>query len=283
MKKTFSLAYSPCPNDTFIFHAMTHGLVDTCGLSFKPFLDDVETLNSMALKGTPDITKLSTAAFAHLMDRYAMLYSGSALGRGCGPLIVKRTGVSSGLLPESRIAVPGVMTTAFSLLSFYLGKRPDSIPMSFERIMPAVANGDFDFGVIIHEGRFTYSRYGLEIVEDLGQWWESFTGLPIPLGCIAVKRELADEYAAQIDGIIEKSILYAYDNPDASVNYIKQHAQELDDPVIRQHINLYVNDFSVKLGQDGLKAVEVFIGMGEERGFWESGKEIFYRDERMRD
>lgn len=268
MKKALSLGYSPCPNDTFIFHAMTHGLVETNGILFSPFLDDVETLNQKAFNGVYDITKLSTAAFAHLKEKYSMLHSGSALGRGCGPLIVKRSGVSDDLLPCSRIAVPGHMTTAFSLLSFYLGKRPDSVAMGFERIMPAVARGDFDFGVIIHEGRFTYAAHGLEIVADLGQWWEKHTGLPIPLGCIAVKKELAGDYAEKVDGIIEKSILHAFGNPVDSRKYIKSHAQELEDEVIDQHIRLYVNDFSVRLGKEGERAVEVFLKMGEENGFW---------------
>lgn len=278
MEKNFTLAYSPCPNDTFIFHAMTHGLIDTRGVSFSPFLDDVESLNQKAAKGLYDITKLSTAAFAHLRNRYAMLYSGSALGRGCGPLIVKRKGVSDELLLSSKIAVPGHMTTAFSLLSFYIGKRPDSIAMSFEKIMPAVARGDFDYGVIIHEGRFTYASHGLEIVQDLGLWWESFTGLPIPLGCIAIKRELADEYAHKVDRIIEKSILHAFEKPDDSRPYIKNHAQELEDSVIDQHISLYVNDFSARLGDDGKSAVETFIRMGEEKGFWpEFSGDYFYQ------
>jgi len=278
MKKDFTLSYSPCPNDTFIFHAMTHGLIDTEGFSFTPFLEDVETLNQMAAKGASDITKLSTAAFAHLRDRYAMLFSGSALGRGCGPLIVKRSGVETDCLGTSRIAVPGLMTTAFSLLSFYLGKRPESVVMRFDRIMPALASGELDFGVIIHEGRFTYASHGLELVADLGEWWESYTGLPIPLGCIAIKRELAEEYAAVIDRIIEKSIIHAFEHPEASKAYIKKHVQELGDSVIEQHIKLYVNDFSIRLGDDGKNAVETFLSMGEEKGFWQQSSDyIFYK------
>lgn len=278
MKKEFTLSYSPCPNDTFIFHAMTHGLINTEGFSFKPFLEDVETLNQMALKGQSDITKLSTAAFAHLRDRYTMLFSGSALGRGCGPLIVKRPGVDSARLASSKIAVPGLMTTAFSLLSFYLGKKPEPVVMSFERIMPALVSGEFDFGLIIHEGRFTYASHGLELVADLGEWWESYTGLAIPLGCIAIKRELAQEYAATIDRIIAKSITHAFANPQDSRAYIRKHAQELNDSVTEKHINLYVNDFSIRLGDDGKKAVETFLGMGEENGFWQrSSDQIFYK------
>ena len=277
MKKNITISYSPCPNDTFIFHAMTHGFIDTEGLSFTPFLDDVETLNQMAAKGMSDITKLSTAAFAHLSDRYSMLFSGSALGRGCGPLIVKRPGVDTARLAHSKIVVPGLMTTAFSLLSFYLGKKPEPVVMSFDRIMPAMASGEFDFGLIIHEGRFTYASLGLKLVADLGEWWESYTGLPIPLGCIAIKRELAGEYGATIDRIIEKSINHAFANPEDSMPYIREHAQELDDSVIAQHIKLYVNDFSIRLGDDGKKAVETFLSMGEEKGFWQrSSGQIFY-------
>lgn len=276
--KKFTISYSPCPNDTFIFHAMTHGLIDTEGLSFAPFLEDVETLNQMAAKGVSDITKLSMAAFAHLSGRYSMLFSGSALGRGCGPLIVKRPGVDTARLASSKIAVPGLMTTAFSLLSFYLGKKPEAAVMSFDRIMPAMASGEFDFGLIIHEGRFTYASLGLELVADLGEWWESYTGLPIPLGCIAIKRELAGEYAAIIDRIIEKSIAHAFANPEDSKAYIREHAQELDDSVIAQHIKLYVNDFSIRLGDDGIKAVETFFRMGQDKGFWQrSSDQIFYK------
>lgn len=278
MKKEFTLSYSPCPNDTFIFHAMTQGLINTEGFSFKPFLEDVETLNQMALKGQSDITKLSTAAFAHLRDRYTMLFSGSALGRGCGPLIVKRPGVDTARLSSSKIAVPGLMTTAFSLLSFYLGKKPEPVVMSFERIMPAMASGEFDFGLIIHEGRFTYASLGLELVADLGEWWELYTGLPISLGCIAIKRELAGEYADVVDRIIEKSIIHAFANPEDSMPYIREHAQELDGSVISQHIKLYVNDFSMRLGDDGTKAVETFLSMGEDNGFWQrSSDRIFYK------
>lgn len=269
MKNELTLSYSPCPNDTFIFHAMTHCLIDTEGLSFRVIHEDVETLNQNAVKGRYDITKLSTAAYAHLRGRYALLNSGAALGRGCGPLIVKRKGVDPEKIEKSEIAVPGLMTTAFALLSFYLGKKPETSVMGFEKIMPAIISGVVDFGVIIHEGRFTYKAAGLELVADLGEWWEKKIGLPIPLGCIAISKDLEIDYADKISRIIERSIRHAFENPDASMQYIKMHAQELEDSVIEQHIRLYVNDFSLGLGDEGLRAIDAFVDKGRDVGFWD--------------
>ncbi len=282
MNETVSLAYSTCPNDTYIFHGMTHQLSDTLGLTFAPYLDDVESLNTKAQTATFDVTKLSYAAFGHVRDTYALLKSGSALGRGCGPLLVAKPGMRLSQLDTARIAVPGHMTTANLLLSLYTGKKLDTIPMTFDKIMPSLSENKVDCGVIIHEGRFTYTNFGLTQLVDLGAWWEESTGLPIPLGGIAVKRALGKEISetnisATIDTAIVNSIQYARNNPDAAKKYIKQHAMELDDDVISQHIKLYVNEFSLQLGDAGEAAIVCLFEKAEAAGFFPSSeKSLFY-------
>lgn len=261
-----SLAYSTCPNDTFIFHALTHGLVDSGGLSFDVILKDVEALNTDAKNGLFDISKLSFAAIGHLSGTYRLLNAGAALGRGCGPLVISRPGFDLSGLKNARIAVPGMWTTASLLLSLFLEKQPGVTPMTFDKIMPAVQRGEFDFGVIIHEGRFTYAGYGLECLIDLGQWWEDKTGLPIPLGGIAVRRDMAPDIAGAVEEGIRKSVQFAFEHPEKSKPYIKRHAQELADAVISQHINLYVNDFSIDLGDTGHKAVDTLFSLAEKSG-----------------
>lgn len=264
--RSMSLAYSTCPNDTFLFHALARGLVDCRGLEYRIFLDDVESLNQQARKGTYDISKLSFAALGSLLDDYGLLRSGAALGRGCGPLIIARPDQDMARLKNATIAVPGLHTTATLLLGLYLEDRPSVVPMVFDRVMPAVARGDYDFGVIIHEGRFTYPDHGLVQVLDLGAWWETATGLPIPLGGIAVKRNLHPDNVRTIEQSISASVAFALKNPYASRNYVKAHAQELADTVIRQHIALYVNAFTVNLGKDGEGAVEYFFEMARSKG-----------------
>jgi 1,4-dihydroxy-6-naphthoate synthase len=265
-ERCLSLAYSPCPNDTFLFHALVHGLVPRDGLDYRIFIEDVETLNQKAVMGTYDISKLSFAALGGLLDDYGLLRSGAALGRGCGPLIVARPGQDTKAIDRSTIAVPGLHTTAHLLLGLYLDKPFTTIPMPFDRIMPAVARGDVDFGVIIHEGRFTYPAYGLAQVADLGAFWEGLTGLPIPLGGIAVKRSLPPDIIRTIEGGIAASVTFAFDHPDRSRDYVKAHAQELDDAVIRQHIALYVNAFTADLGEEGHRAVTCFLDMARSKG-----------------
>jgi 1,4-dihydroxy-6-naphthoate synthase len=272
-----SLAYSTCPNDTFLFHALVHGLVPLHGLSYNVSLDDVESLNQKAGQGFYQISKLSFAAIGNLLDTYGLLRSGAALGRGCGPLVVARKGADVKSLKRAKIAVPGLQTTANLLLGLFIGYKPDVTPMVFDRIMPAVSSGDFDFGVIIHEGRFTYPSYGLELVEDLGAWWESETSLPIPLGGIAVRRDLSAEVAGYVESSIAESVRYGFQNPEASKNYVKYHAQELAEDVIHQHIALYVNDFTVKLGDEGEKAVTCFFELARQKGLMKSGNHLFFR------
>lgn len=190
MARHLTLGYSTCPNDTFIFHALAHGRVDLKGLTYDIRLADVEALNQKASTGLLDISKLSFAAIGHLLDTYGLLHSGAALGRGCGPLIVAKPGVDLSALGHFPVAVPGAWTTAALLLTLFSPRPVQTVPMTFDRIMPAIQNGEMKMGVIIHEGRFTYEAYGLTCLTDLGQWWETETGLPIPLGGIVARRNL---------------------------------------------------------------------------------------------
>ncbi|MCF8087446.1 MAG: 1,4-dihydroxy-6-naphthoate synthase [Desulfotignum sp.] len=269
----YRLAYSSCPNDTFIFKAIAGRLIDLKEWEFHICMEDVEALNQAAVQRIHDITKLSFAALGNLLDRYALLRSGAALGRGCGPLVVSRPGRSltdaAGKKPS--VAVPGMGTTAYHLFRFFMADRFPEIdvtvkPMSFEKIMPAVADNTADFGLIIHEGRFVYPSLGLARVADLGQWWEDKTELPIPLGCMAVRRDMASDTACRIQALIRESIDHAFAHPDLGAEYIRDHAQEMDDTVIRQHIDLYVNDFSKDLGEAGEQAVTAFFSYARKTG-----------------
>ncbi|MCP3952997.1 MAG: 1,4-dihydroxy-6-naphthoate synthase, partial [Desulfobacterales bacterium] len=217
--KLLSLAYSTCPNDTYIFHALAERLIDMQGLAFNIDLADVEALNRAAENGVYAVSKLSFAAIGHLQGRYRILESGAALGRGCGPLIVTRPDFNPERLADAKIAVPGHWTTANLLLGLFIGRKLPVEAMTFDRIMPAVANGVVDVGVIIHEGRFTFSNYNLTCLADLGQWWEAETGLPIPLGAIAVREDVGRETAGKINRIIYSSIEFAHARPDASDGY----------------------------------------------------------------
>jgi 1,4-dihydroxy-6-naphthoate synthase len=266
MARPLVLGYSTCPNDTFLFHALAHGLVDCRGLEFDIRLADVEQLNREAEDGVLEVTKLSFAAIGGLLDRYALLRSGAALGRGCGPLIVARPEVDASRIGRGPIAVPGMRTTAAMLLGLYLSRAPVCVPMTFNRIMPAVARGDYPAGVIIHEGRFTFQDYGLVERVDLGRWWEDDTGLPIPLGGITVRRDLGPDIARRVESAIRDSVAYAFAHPEASTDYIRAHAQEMADHVVRQHISLYVNDFTLDLGDVGIAAVAELFRRGADAG-----------------
>jgi len=262
--RTVSIAFSPCPNDTFIFHAMLHGLVDTGGYNFIPHLHDIETLNDSAFTGRFDITKLSFHAYLYLKNKYDLLNSGSALGFGCGPLLVKAD--SDKLVEDMTIAIPGEYTTAYMLLRLWNPEITHTIHQRFDRIMDGVKDGKYDAGLIIHEGRFVYQNYGLHPIIDLGEWWEKETSSPIPLGCITVKNDrFRKEERDEIDSIIRSSVQYALNNRDASEEFIKLHSQEIDDEVIENHIRLYVNEFSVDLGETGRKAVNKLEEMARER------------------
>lgn len=261
-----SLGYSPCPNDTYIFHALIHGLIPCGDLTFNERLEDVETLNQLALQGILDLTKISFHAFGHLRDRYVLLRSGAALGRGCGPLIVAAGNLSLEQLKGKTIAIPGRLTTANLLLQLYFGGADKLLVLPFDQIIAAVRQGRAAAGVIIHESRFTYQQYGLEQLLDLGQWWEEETGHPIPLGGILAKRSLGEERIRQVDQALRSSIEYARSHPQEATSYIRQHAQELEDTVIRQHIDLYVNDYSIDLGEDGLAAINCLLAKAEQIG-----------------
>jgi 1,4-dihydroxy-6-naphthoate synthase len=264
--KNLTFGFSPCPNDTFAFHALVHGRVPLPGFSLKPFLADVEELNRRALKTELELTKLSFHALAHVLPDYVLLRSGAALGRGCGPLLVARPGGQIKDLANVKIAVPGHYTTAHLLLALYLGKPPQVEPMLFSEVMEAVARGEYEAGLIIHEGRFTYQRLGLTSLIDLGQWWEAETGLPIPLGCIAARRDLGGRLGIDLEKALAQSVCQAWSDPEASRQYVLANAQEMEVPVVDQHIALYVNSFTEKLGDEGLRAVEFMLEKGRAAG-----------------
>lgn len=264
--KTLSLGYSPCPNDTYIFYALAHNKVTIPGYKIEERLEDVETLNQLALKGLLDLTKVSYHALGHLRDRYVLLRSGGALGRGCGPLVIAPKASDMQGLRGKRIAIPGKLTTANLLLQLYGEGYDNLLTVPFEQIMPTLQRGDADAGVIIHESRFTYREAGFHEILDLGAWWEEDSGLPIPLGGILARRDLGPETIQAVDQAIRSSLNFARQNPQLPRNYIKKHSQELSDMVIDAHIELYVNDFSLNLGEQGVAAVEVLMTRAEERG-----------------
>ncbi|MEW6714927.1 MAG: 1,4-dihydroxy-6-naphthoate synthase [Nitrospirota bacterium] len=279
--KPLSLGYSPCPNDTFIFYAMTHGKAGDADLKFREILLDVETLNQKALRSELDLTKISYHAFVHLRKDYCMLRSGGALGRGCGPLLVSKKDYRISDLKDKKIAIPGRLTTANLLLQLheplFISHTSDLLyVMSFEKILAAVASGEVEAGLIIHESRFTYPSHGLRKVIDLGEWWEDETGLPIPLGGIIAKRSLGGNLHKRINNIIKSSIEYSLLHPSEPMEYIKKHSQELSNDVIKQHIDLYVNKYSLDIGDDGEKAVQELFRMAEEAGIIPKSKEPLF-------
>jgi 1,4-dihydroxy-6-naphthoate synthase len=266
MDKIYTLGYSTCPNDTYIFYGLAHGKVGRPGFSFEISLADVEVLNRRAERGSLEITKLSFAAIGHLLDSYRLLRTGAALGKGCGPLIVARPEPSSDALGRTKIAVPGIRTTAHLLLGLYLDRIPEAVPMPFDRIMPAVARGEVDFGVVIHEGRFTFREHGLIALLDLGKWWEETTALPVPLGGIALRRDIGPKEGDTIEALIRESLCYARAHPEETDPYVRTHAREMEPSVISRHIDLYVNSFSIDIGEEGGEAVKALFSRGRERG-----------------
>ena len=263
--KSLSIGFSPCPNDTYIFCGLVKGHIPLFGWSLQPErLEDVETLNEWALQGRLDITKLSFHAFGHVLKNYVLLKSGAALGRGCGPLLVAGQKIGSADIAKMTVAVPGEYTTAAMLLKLYAPDLKNIVMMRFDEIMDAVESGKVDCGVIIHESRFTYESRGLVLIEDLGSWWEDISGYPIPLGGIAVKRSLGKDLIGKIDKALKASIAWAQRNHELCRPYIKEHAQEIEDSVINDHIGLYVNTFSEDLGAEGMAAVEFFLKKGRQ-------------------
>lgn len=266
MNRPLTLGFSPCPNDTFMFYPLVHGLVDTGGYCFNERLEDVETLNRLAVKGVLDVTKVSYAALGHIRNEYALLRAGSALGRGCGPLLVGKDQLDPTDLAGKTIAIPGRYTTAHLLLRLFNPGLENFIEMPFHEIMDAVLSGQADAGVIIHESRFTYQGFGLHQLVDLGEWWEQETGLPIPLGGIVARRSLGAETINAIEGALAAGVEYARTNPDAAAGYIREHAQEMSADVCAAHIGLYVNDFSRDLGNEGERAIGELLRRAEVAG-----------------
>ncbi len=259
---SITTAFSTCPNDTFIFDAMVHGKIDTGNFTFEPYMADVEDLNQKAFDGRYELTKLSFHAYLLLKDRYRLLDSGSALGYGCGPLVVARNEEAD--IDHGIIAVPGMYTTALLLLRLWKPGVRIAV-LRFDEIMRAVRNGSFAAGLIIHEGRFVFESYGLKKIIDLGEWWEHETGLPIPLGCIALRKD-REEYFDDINAIMKASIEYAHTHPGESREFVRAMAQELNDEVIARHIALYVNGFTHSLGEQGHEAIAVLENMARAKG-----------------
>lgn len=258
--KPLSLHISPCPNDTFAFDAIINRRIESEFTDLEVEYLDIEQLNEGVLRGEPDISKISYAVYPQIADRYALLDSGSALGRGNGQLLVRRTGEST---PIRRVASPGLNTTANALLVRYFPDVEEIVPMLFSEIAAAVERGDVDAGVLIHEGRFVYERRRLTLVADLGQLWEQETGLPLPLGAIVARRDLPAEVREHFEQLLAESVRYAMEHPSVSRAFVKQHAQELENDVIDKHIALFVNDFTISLGDEGRRAVERLVGACE--------------------
>lgn len=261
-----TLGFSPCPNDTFIFDALIHGKIDTEGLSFKVFFDDVETLNQKALRGELDITKLSFHAFAYVAEQYALLDAGSALGFGVGPLLICKQEnlekINTELAaenPQLKVAIPGKYTTANFLLGAAYPQLSNKREMIFSEIEDALLSEEIDLGLIIHENRFTYQAKGLHKVVDLGAYWEEFSGCAIPLGGIVVNRKLPIEIQDKVNRLVRKSVEFAFANPKSGIEFIREHAQAMEEEVMYKHIELYVNKYSVDLGLEGRKAIDTLF------------------------
>ena len=252
--------YTPCPNDAFAFHALAHGLVDA-PFAVEPVLYDIEELNRRSAVGELELTKLSFGAAAAAGDRYRLLRSGAALGRGVGPLVVARAPMSLADAAAGRIAVPGRETTAFLLLRLSAPTLGDIVELRYDEILAAVVSGDVDAGLIIHESRFTYRDHGLVAVADLGEWWEGETALPVPLAGIFARTDLNQETVEAAEAAIRASVEYAFAHPDASREYVSEHAQEMSDEVCAAHIALYVNENSIDIGDEGLAAIERLLDL----------------------
>ncbi len=258
VKTKLTLGFSPCPNDTFMFDALVNGRIATGDFTFETRLEDVESLNRMALEGTIDITKLSFAAYAQVMDKYQLLTSGSALGNGVGPLFITKKKFDN-IDQIKSVAIPGKHTTAFFLFKMFFPEIKNVKEYVFSEIENAILEEEVDAGIIIHENRFTYKAKGLTEIADLGELWEHKTGLPIPLGGIAVRRSLPEEIKRKINDLVRSSVLFAFTHPKASADYVKEHSQEMSEEVTKKHIQLYVNNYSVNLDERGKNAIHNFI------------------------
>jgi 1,4-dihydroxy-6-naphthoate synthase len=266
-----SLGFSPCPNDTFIFDALIHHKIHTEGLEFEVFYDDVETLNQKAFRGELDVTKLSYHAFAYVADKYVLLDSGSALGFGVGPMLICKRDpeyLHSELKTQNsklKIGIPGKYTTANFLFGLAFPEAANKQELVFSEIEDALLNEKIDVGLIIHENRFTYQNKGLKKILDLGDYWEKRTGLAIPLGGIVANRKLPVEIKQKINRVLRKSVEYAFDNPKSGLEFIRSHAQEMSEEVMYKHIELYVNKYSLDLGEEGRKAIKLLFDTAREK------------------
>lgn len=264
-----TLGFSPCPNDTYIFDALIHHKIDTEGLEFEVFFDDVETLNQKAMNGILDISKLSFHAFAHVAEQYVLLDSGSALGFGVGPLLICK---DEKFLDADRlesfnptIAIPGKLTTANFLLGIAYPNLQNKTLKVFSDIEGALLSGELDLGLIIHENRFTYTQKGLHKIVDLGSFWENLTGCAIPLGGIVVNRNLEQETQQKVNRVLRRSVEYAFANPKSGLDFIREHAQEMEEAVMYKHIELYVNKYTLDLGTEGRKAIDILFKIAAEK------------------
>lgn len=256
MSYIIKLGFSPCPNDTFIFDALVHNKIDTSGIDFICEADDIENLNKQAIDEELDMVKVSYHAYLHIAEKYQLLNAGSALGRNCGPLLVAKKEFKPNEITSLSVAIPGKYTTAALLLKFAFPEVSDLHIFRFDHIENRILKETVDAGVIIHENRFTYSDKGLIKLLDLGEYWEQQTGFPVPLGGIAVKRDMPEELKLRLQSILRSSIEFAWQNPQSAMDFIRAHASEIEDSVIRQHIDLYVNNFTLNLGEDGQSAVK---------------------------
>lgn len=261
-----SLGFSPCPNDTFIFDALIHGKIDTEGLSFDVVMEDVEALNEAAFRTDLHITKLSYHAYAYLRDQYVLLDAGSALGNNCGPLLIAKKEIAEERVREATVAIPGKYTTANFLLGLAYPEITRKKEMLFSDIEGAVLREEVDAGLIIHENRFTYADKGLVKIVDLGEYWETTTGMPIPLGGIVIRRDLPDALKQKVNRVLARSVAFALDQPDQTMDFVRLYAQEMEEAVMMAHIGLYVNDFTRNLGDKGRAAVEHLFATANKKG-----------------
>ncbi|MEW9522100.1 menaquinone biosynthesis family protein [Streptomyces tubercidicus] len=279
MAQRLTIAHSPCPNDTFVFHAWSHGLLpEAPGLAVT--IADIDVTNGLAERGGADLLKISYASLPYVLDEYVLLPCGGALGHGCGPLVLTRSGDSTAdpdpdsgpaWLAGRRVAVPSVRSTAYLLFRLWAARAVpggvgDIVVLPFHEIMPAVRDGEVDAGLVIHEARFTYQQYGLHRLADMGEEWENATGRAIPLGAIVARRDLGEEQLRAVARAAADSVRFAWDHPTASRPYVLEHAQEMAPDVIEQHIGLYVNDYTADLGEDGYAAVRELLGRAAAEG-----------------
>ncbi|WP_423146407.1 menaquinone biosynthesis family protein [Rubrolithibacter danxiaensis] len=268
-----TLGFSPCPNDTFIFDALIHHKIDTEGLEFEVLFEDVETLNQKAFNAELDITKLSFHAFAYVVKNYVLLDSGSALGFGVGPLLIAKEDYSSpgyqdlkSRISNLKTGIPGKYTTANFLFSLAYPEAKNKVEVLFSNIEDRLLNGDIDLGLIIHENRFTYQQKGLHKIIDLGEFWENLTECAIPLGGIVINRKLPDEVKQKVNRLVRKSVEFAFQHPQSAIDFIRSHAQAMEEEVMYKHIELYVNNYSVELGDEGRKAIKILFDTALEKG-----------------